>query len=260
MAEKLCLQWNAFQDNVKTAFGNLRDTSDFVDVTLACEDGRQIGAHKVVLAASSPIFQRILKGNKHNHPLIYMRGIKSDDLTAMIDFLYFGETNVYQENLDSFLALAEELQLKGLEGSKDQQESNEPEQLKPDEKHKTTNSILNDLTPPTEKKSTYNSKEIGGRALAALPKTPVVSENLQELHETVKAMTETSESMIQVGKRQERAKICKVCGIEGHGNYIKHHIESNHLEGVSIPCNLCDKMMRSRHALSLHMSRNHKEH
>ena len=210
MAEKLCLQWNAFQDNVKTAFGNLRDTSDFVDVTLACEDGRQIGAHKVVLAASSPIFQRILKGNKHNHPLIYMRGIKSDDLTAMIDFLYFGETNVYQENLDSFLALAEELQLKGLEGSKDQQESNEPEQLKSDEKHKTTNSILNDLTPPTEKKSTYNSKEIGGRALAALPKTPVVSENLQELHETVKAMMETSESMIQVGKRQERAKICKV--------------------------------------------------
>merc|ERR1719319_919402 len=35
----------------------------------------------------------------------------------MLDFLYFGEANVYQENLDSFLAVAEELQLKGLMGS-----------------------------------------------------------------------------------------------------------------------------------------------
>merc|ERR1719319_1365467 len=35
----------------------------------------------------------------------------------MIDFLYLGEANVYKENLDSFLAVAEELQLKGLMGS-----------------------------------------------------------------------------------------------------------------------------------------------
>jgi len=35
----------------------------------------------------------------------------------MVDFLYFGEANVYQENLDSFLAVAEELELKGLMGS-----------------------------------------------------------------------------------------------------------------------------------------------
>ena len=106
MAEKLCLQWNDFQDNVKNAFGQLRRTADFVDVTLACEDGQQIEAHKVILAASSPFFQRILKGNKHSHPLIYMKGMRSDDLTAIVDFLYFGGANVYQENLDSFLAIA----------------------------------------------------------------------------------------------------------------------------------------------------------
>ena len=117
MSEKLCLQWNDFQDNVKGAFGNLRESTDFADVTLVCEDGHQIEAHKFILAASSPFFQGILKRNKHSHPLIYVRGIKSVDLVAMVDFLYFGEANVYQENLDSFLAIAEELQLKGLEGS-----------------------------------------------------------------------------------------------------------------------------------------------
>ena len=43
-----------------------------------------------------------------------MKGMKCDDLTAIVDFLYFGEANVYQENLGSFLAIAEELYLKGL--------------------------------------------------------------------------------------------------------------------------------------------------
>ena len=101
MSEKLCLQWNDFQNNVINAFGHLRDTTDFVDVTLACEDGRQIEAHKVVLAASSPFFEKILKGNKHSHPLIYMREMKSDDMIAIVDFLYFSKANVYQENLDN---------------------------------------------------------------------------------------------------------------------------------------------------------------
>ena len=121
MSEKLCLQWNDFQDNIKSAFGNLREDNDFADVTLACEDGEQVEAHKVILAASSPFFQKMLGRNKHPHPLIYMRGVKSDDLSAIVDFLYCGEANVFQENLDSFLAIAEELQLKGLMGKMDEQ-------------------------------------------------------------------------------------------------------------------------------------------
>ena len=46
--------------------------------------------------------------------MLYMRGIKAKDLEAIVDFIYHGEANIYQEDLDGFLALAEELQLKGL--------------------------------------------------------------------------------------------------------------------------------------------------
>ena len=113
MSEKLCLRWNDFQENVNTAFQSLREDNEFADVTLACEDGQQIEAHKVILAASSPFFQSLLKRTRNPHPLIYMRGVKSENLIAIVDFLYRGEANVYQENLDSFLVLAEELRLKG---------------------------------------------------------------------------------------------------------------------------------------------------
>ena len=114
MCEKLCLQWNDFNANVNNAFGNLREDFDFTDVTLASDDGHQVEAHKVILVASSPFFKEILVRNKHNHPLIYMRGVKKENMTAMVDFLYKGEADVSQEHLDSFLALASDLKLKGL--------------------------------------------------------------------------------------------------------------------------------------------------
>ena len=86
--EKLCLQWNDFRENIRSAFGDLRDDKEFTDVTLACEDGQQVEAHKVVLIASSPFFLNLLKKNKHPHPLVFMRGVKYDDLVSMVDFLY----------------------------------------------------------------------------------------------------------------------------------------------------------------------------
>ena len=114
MSDKLCLQWNDFRKNVNSAFGRLRTDKEFTDVTLACEDGQQMEAHKVILASSSPFFQKILQKSKHPHPLIYLRGFQSKDFASILDFLYFGEANVYQEDFDSFLDIAEEIQLKGL--------------------------------------------------------------------------------------------------------------------------------------------------
>ena len=83
-------------------------------MTLACADGKQVEAHKVILAASSPFFQNLLGKNKHAHPIVFLTGLKSEELVAILDFIYYGETNVYKDNLDAFLAIAEEFQLKGL--------------------------------------------------------------------------------------------------------------------------------------------------
>ena len=115
-SEKLCLQWNDYRESIVASFGALKVDKDLIDVTLVCEDGQQVEAHKMVLASSSPFFMNLLKNTKHARPLIYMRGLKTNDLTTILNFLYVGEANIFQEDLDSFLALAEELQLKGLTG------------------------------------------------------------------------------------------------------------------------------------------------
>ena len=113
MSEKFCLRWNDFEANVSTAFQELRDDKDFFDVTLACED-EQIQAHKVILSACSPFFRTVLKRNPHQHPLLYLKGVQYQELLSILNFMYHGEVNIAQEELNSFLAVAEELKVKGL--------------------------------------------------------------------------------------------------------------------------------------------------
>ena len=108
MADKLCLDWSGFKENLVTTFSN---DADFTDVTLACEDGTQLMGHRLVLAASSSFFENILRRNRHVHPLILKRRVKSDDLVALLDFLYFGRASVRQGH---FLKISEELGVKGL--------------------------------------------------------------------------------------------------------------------------------------------------
>ena len=71
--EQLCLQWNDFQESILSSFKDLRQDKDFTDVTLACEDGQQVEAHKIVLTSLSPFFKSILSRNKHQHPIFYMK-------------------------------------------------------------------------------------------------------------------------------------------------------------------------------------------
>ena len=119
-SERFCLRWNDFETNISKTFRDLKEENDFTDVTLACSDNH-VEAHKVILATSSSFFKRILKKNSHSHPLIYLKGIKSSDVEAVLNYIYHGEVNVEEANLNAFLEVAEELEVKGLvPGKKDQ--------------------------------------------------------------------------------------------------------------------------------------------
>ena len=145
-SDRFCLQWNSFRENIGLTFSQLREDQDFTDVTLACEDGQQVEAHKLVLISASPFFHNLLKRNKHPHPIIIMKGIQSKDLGAVLDFLYNGEVNIYEENIESFLAMADDLQLKGLQGS-----SRKPESVV----EETKPAPVMETIPPAPPKSEY---------------------------------------------------------------------------------------------------------
>ena len=112
--EEFCLKWNDFQSNLTSSFAQIRQENDLLDVTIICE-GQTVQAHKLVLSASSDAFRQVFKSRElKKNPVIFMWDIKIDDFKLLLDFMYEGQVNVAQANLNSFLALAERLQVKGL--------------------------------------------------------------------------------------------------------------------------------------------------
>ena len=128
-SEKFCLRWNDFERNISNAFQDLRNESDFFDMTIVCDD-EQIQAHKLVLSACSPFFRNVLKKNPHQSPLLYLKGVKFNEIIAVLNFMYHGEVNVAQEELNSFLSVAEDLKVKGLtQNQSEKQEQHRSERV-----------------------------------------------------------------------------------------------------------------------------------
>lgn len=84
-----------------------------MDVTLVCAE-TSVRAHKVVLSACSPFFQRIFSENPCKHPVIVLKDFSGWEVQAIVDFMYKGEISVIQEQLQSLIKAAESLQVRGL--------------------------------------------------------------------------------------------------------------------------------------------------
>lgn len=96
-----------------TVFDNLFQNEALVDVTLACE-GLSLKAHKMVLSACSPFFQSLFIDNPCKHPIVILKDVRFTDLKALVDFMYKGEVNVSQDQLNRLLKTAETLKVRGL--------------------------------------------------------------------------------------------------------------------------------------------------
>ena len=114
MSEKFSLKWNDFHSNASRSFNLVRNEEYLHDVTLVSDDQNKVSAHKLVLSASSEYFRYIFKNNHHSHPLLCLDGITSEDLQNIMDYIYNGEVQIYQENIDRFLVVAQRLKLQGL--------------------------------------------------------------------------------------------------------------------------------------------------
>ena len=243
MAEKFCLKWNDFQDNVSKTFKKLRSTDHFYDVTLVSDDQQQMSAHKVVLASCSEYLKNVLTSNKHSNPMLCLSGVTREDLQNMLDYIYYGEIQIYQDNLDTFLDVAQRFQLDGLMQGKD-----EPIQ---DTKLDTMNEEIYDtakiearksdtlvtVNTPTNKTNISNRERIISVESASY-------DSIEDLDQKVEEMIE---------KLADGSNKCITCGkVSKNRGHMKEHVEV-HFDGLSFPCQYCWKSFRSRHSLRTHI-------
>ena len=78
---------------------------------------------------------------------------------------------------------------------------------------------------------------------------------LHELDAMIKTMMLVGQNRTPDGKTT--VTVCQLCGKEGYKTQIRDHIEANHVDGLVIPCDHCEKTFRSRNALRVHKIRRH---
>ena len=225
--EKFSLKWNDFQTTVSNSFKVLKQEHDFFDVTLISDDQKQIQSHKVVLSACSSFFKPILQKNSHSHPLIYLSGIDSTNLQFIIDYVYEGEVQIFQEQLDSFLDAAQKLQIAGLlSNQKDDVDDyiTENAQLKNEEE--------------VEERNNYKISEMNSQNQTKRVKTLVAVSG----HDQNEVNQKINEILIREGEYLK----CSVCGkmsMTKDERNMRRHVEI-HIEGLSYECQLCNNTFR----------------
>ena len=250
MSEKFSLKWNDFQSNISRTFGLLRKEKEFFDVTLVSEDQHQVQAHKLVLSACSPYFKNILTQNQHSHPLLCLDGIKSKELQFVLDYIYQGEVQIFQEELDRFLHIAQKLSLEGLTTAG---EENVPDGGKPmpDQFDNSTANVI--VKTETEKKQRKQSTKERRNDIKTMMK--VGDADADEVNKKI------DQNLIE---NDDGTYSCGFCGKTGDAEnkrkkyLMQRHLET-HLEGVSYPCPICQKTFRSKNSLNSHNSLYHRK-
>ncbi|XP_069189653.1 uncharacterized protein [Procambarus clarkii] len=114
-SSQYCLRWNNHRNNLLAAFDQLLHVEAFTDVTLACEEGVTLHAHRLVLAACSSYFQALfVNARTAHHPIVVLKDVRACDMRALLEYMYRGEVNVEHDHLQSLLRVAESLKVKGL--------------------------------------------------------------------------------------------------------------------------------------------------
>lgn len=114
--ENYSLRWSNHQSHILEAFDALLQQNSLVDVTLVCAD-RSLRAHKVVLSACSPFFERVFNDTPCKHPVIVLKDFRGWLVQAIVDFMYHGEIAIPQERLSQLIQAGESLQIRGLIGA-----------------------------------------------------------------------------------------------------------------------------------------------
>ena len=114
LVEKCNILWNGHNDNFTACVKDALSQLEFTDVTLVSDDDKQIRSHKFILSSCSPILRKILLNNPHDNPLLYLIDVNHKELQSIINFMYMGEVEVAQDDLENFFKVGEKLQIKGL--------------------------------------------------------------------------------------------------------------------------------------------------
>ena len=118
MSSNVKLSWAGFSARSPQTLQGIWEEKDFTDVTLVTEDGTQILSHQVILGSASVFFKRILRmtsNQDQQRPFLFLSGLKGSLVASLVDFIYLGECEVEEEDIDQFFKTGRDLAVQGID-------------------------------------------------------------------------------------------------------------------------------------------------
>ena len=225
--EQINLNWHTYTDHLKEMMQNLMQSNKSTDVTLVCEDKTSFKSHKFVLNACSPIFQSIIENFPVNeNSAIYLKGVFGTEMKSILQFMYLGQTTLYQDRMTEFLNVAKSLELKEISKDLDFEE---------EETHQVQENV-EDIQSNQRNTNEYESK----------------LSSQSGIEEEINSETKISSYNNEIGHY-----LCHKCDKQfSSSGCLTRHIKRIH-EEIRYPCNKCDKTFResrnvTRHIQSVH--------
>merc|ERR1719245_1038068 len=92
---------------------------------LKCRGGTPFSAHKMILAAASTYFRNFfmeVRGKINQHQVIFMKDIDPGEMEYLLQFIYLGEVDIPNLELERLIAISKDLGIIGLDPVKKEDE------------------------------------------------------------------------------------------------------------------------------------------
>ena len=103
-----------FQTTTTKTFEELWKDRGLEDVTLVSMDDKQVTAHKIILSSFSTFFKKIFQRYRHQNLLIYLKDIQYKYLCSLLEFIYTGQCDIEEPDLEQFLSVGKGFGVNGL--------------------------------------------------------------------------------------------------------------------------------------------------
>ena len=231
--EKCSLSWKNFGTSAENTLRKLFDDKDFTDVTLISSDMKRIKAHKVIISSCSQFFNQILVESPNQHPLLFLKDIRYCDLLSILNFIYIGQAEVLNEDLNRFMEAASVLQIEGLKPVDDANQY--VSSFKTEDVHEAVSipsyTSDNDLALLESSSSFHYSNTDSG--------------------------TNFDSQVLNIDASSYNKYACDRCEYQTkNAGHLKAHILGKH-EGVKFQCDQCDRQFTSKTNLQAHRYSKH---
>ena len=224
--EQFNLKWQTYSDHLREMMETLMKSHKLADVTLVCNDKTKFKVHKFVLSACSPVFQSIIDDlpNKGDS-FIYLRGVESQEMKSILQFMYLGQATFYQDRMNKFLNAAKSLEIKEISKTVESEDVDIRGQENDENNQIENENVIKDKSSMNEN---YVLEEIGQT-------DPKVSNYKNE-----------------AGQYQ-----CDKCERKfSYSSHLHRHIKSIH-EGVRLACKNCHLTFTQKESLRRHIKNIH---